>query len=131
MNMLEGDHVTICMLVRIHAGGRDWIVSVDCDITPSLRVIILMTQRVLLAEGVLGHFLVGHFQAFQYVAKFCGVRDEVGIIVKLLIVRGLERQGVKQLMEIRGPFSASGWCLWKSLIFPCALARLVAGSQVL
>src|SRR3954467_11373136 len=38
---------------------------------------------------------------------------------------------VKQLIDMRGPFSAFGCSLWKSLIFPCAFARFVVGSQVL
>src|SRR4051794_893267 len=38
---------------------------------------------------------------------------------------------VKHLIDIRGPFSAFGCDLWKSLIFPCAFARFIVGSQVL
>src|SRR3954466_11559952 len=32
---------------------------------------------------------------------------------------------------MRGPFLAFGCDLWKSMIFPCAFARFVVGSQVL
>src|SRR3954467_15982784 len=38
---------------------------------------------------------------------------------------------VNRLIDMRGPFSAFGCDLWKSLIFPCAFARFVVGSQVL
>src|SRR3954466_9484277 len=43
----------------------------------------------------------------------------------------LETGEVNRLIDMRGPFSAFGCDLWKSLIFPCAFARFVVGSQVL
>src|SRR3954463_12318851 len=42
----------------------------------------------------------------------------------------LEMGEVNRLIDMRGPFSAFGCDLWKSLIFPCAFARFVVGSQV-
>src|SRR3954465_15357990 len=42
-----------------------------------------------------------------------------------------EMGAVNRLIDMRGPFSAFGCDLWKSLIFPCAFARFVVGSQVL